>query len=125
MQIKNTSVEVALFKWFTNPIKGKALTKEQLKLIGNQPLIEQQTGIDEKSNKITVSVLPIVNINGQLQLVSSFDWSIIPKTSDFLERQSNGSARMYTSNSMLNSGRWYKFGVHKGVYKLDYAFWKK
>lgn len=123
---KNTSVEVALFNVIYQPYQGQALTKEQLKLIGNQPLIEQQTGIDRKSNKITVSVLPIVNINGQLQLVSSFDWSIIPKASDFLERQSNGSARMYTSNSMLNSGRWYKFGVpQEGVYKLDYAFLKK
>lgn len=123
---KNTSVEVALYNVIYQPYQGQALTKEQLKLISNHPLVEQQTGIDRKNNKITVSVLPIVNINGQLQLVSSFDWSIIPKASDFSERQSNGSARMYTSNSMLNTGRWYKFGVpQEGVYKLDYAFLKK
>ncbi len=123
---KNTSVEVALYNVIYQPYQGQALTKEQLKLISNHPLVEQQTGIDRKNNKITVSVLPIVNINGQLQLVSSFDWSIIPKASDFSERQSNGSARIYTSNSMLNTGRWYKFGVpQEGVYKLDYAFLKK
>lgn len=123
---QNTSAEVQLLKVSYQPYQGQPLSKEQLKLIRNQPLIEQQTGIDRKSNKITISMLPIVNINGQLQLVTSFDWSIIPISSSFSERQSNGNARMYASNSLLSAGKWFKFGVpQEGVYKLDYVFLKK
>ena len=121
---RNSAIDIKINNPVYKPLQGINLTANQLKLIDNQLVVNKEIGYDRKNNMVTVSVLPFINNNGQIEVLSSFDLSItpLPNTEN---RISGSSERMYAPNSALNTGKWFKFGVKKtGVYKLDYTFLK-
>lgn len=96
----------------------------QFKVIENQVITNITIASERKMNLATVSILPFRMNGGQLERLTSIDFTIEPSTNT-VGRLSNTANFSYTDNSMLNSGKWYKFGVSKaGVYKLDYNFLK-
>ncbi|MEM7187648.1 MAG: hypothetical protein AAF466_13425, partial [Bacteroidota bacterium] len=65
----------------------------------------------------TVSISPVVRVNGQYQKIRSFSVDYNYKTN----RSSN--TRIPISNSVLATGNWFKFKVDKtGVYRLTRSF---
>ncbi|MEP2935840.1 MAG: type IX secretion system sortase PorU [Gilvibacter sp.] len=82
--------------------------------------IQAKIGTSKARDQIitTLTVSPIVNVNGRLQKVLSF-------TADYsyqLQARPKGGGLPLT-NSVLASGSWYKFKVDKtGVYRLSQSF---
>lgn len=86
-------------------------------LVPDQPeyWINSTTGLGKIYT--TVSISPVVRINGQYQKIRSFSVDYSYKTS----RGNNN--RQPIVNSVLASGNWYKFKVEKsGVYRLTRSF---
>ena len=118
------TLEVLISNTVFQPVKGVVFTSDQVKRIDNQLIINKVIGIDRKQKLATVYFLPFINSNGQILQLVSFDLKIVPVQSN-LSRQSGTNERLYASNSLLSTGKWFKFGVPKsGVYKLDYTFLK-
>jgi hypothetical protein len=106
-------------------VQGITLSPKQLSLIQNQIIIKNDIGIERGNALATISILPIRNNGGQIEVLSSFDLSVKPVKNNSTSRLFNLNSQNYASNSILKTGNWYKFGVpKKGVYKLDYAFLK-
>jgi hypothetical protein len=106
------------------PLQGITLSALQIRSIENQVIIKTLTGIDRKNYITTASILPFRSNNGQIEVLSSFDLSMVPSNSSNA-RFSRANAQTYPANSILSGGKWYKFGVPSaGVYKLDYTFLK-
>lgn len=121
---KNTNAEITIRNPVFTPLTATNLTSDQIKLIESQIVINKTIGIDRKNNVATFSVLPFVKNNGQIEILSSFDLDIAPQ-SNSTNRLLGTTERIYAPNSILSSGKWFKFGVSKsGVYKLDYNFLK-
>ncbi|MDB5228434.1 MAG: hypothetical protein JWN78_2627 [Bacteroidota bacterium] len=120
---RNGGVDAALTNAVYKPLQGFNLSQVQISQISNQPIVKTYVGIERKNSIATVTVFPFRNNNGQVEVLSSFDLSFSPSGS--ANRTSNISAHTYPANSILNNGKFYKFGVSKaGVYKLDYTFLK-
>jgi hypothetical protein len=65
----------------------------------------------------TLSVVPLVNRNGSIQKITSFDVRYS------YGRQSLPSRNINVTNSVLATGNWYKFKVEKtGVHRIDRRF---
>lgn len=76
-------------------------------------------GKSKLQNFVSVHYYPIVKINGQIKMVEEVKIEVTstPKSSE------NDRSVVFASNSVLNSGDWYKIGVPKtGVYKIDFAY---
>ena len=76
-------------------------------------------GKSKLQNFVSVHYYPIVKVNGEIKLVNEVKIQVIstPKNTQ------NDRSVVFASNSVLNSGAWYKIGVPKtGVYKIDYAY---
>ena len=117
--------EVLVTNVVYKPLQNLSLSNEQTKLLFNTIKVNNYIGISRKNNFFTFTFCPIVVQNGQLQAVSSFNYVVNPKAIS-TARLLGANNRNYLSNSMLSTGKWYKFGVYQaGVYKLDYSFLKK
>lgn len=74
-------------------------------------------GGDEKF--ISISLFPFVLINGKVNKIASF--SLVESSKQ--KQKILKSQKSFSSNSVLNSGSWYKVSVKKdGVYKIDKQF---
>lgn len=121
---KNAGVQVSVSNAAYQPLQGITLNQNQLKLIESQPIVMNETAVDRKNGVATVTVLPFVNNNGQIQVLTSFDLNMTPTASSGM-RLLGTTERVYVPNSLLSTGKWFKFGVGKaGVYRLDYNFLK-
>lgn len=120
----NSAAEAKISNPVYKPLAGVNLNPAQRKLIGNQLTINNFVGVERKNKVATVTILPFIVNNGQVEILTSFDLEILP-TSTSSGRLLGTTDRIYASNSILSTGKWFKFGVTKtGVYKLDYAFLK-
>jgi hypothetical protein len=124
---RDNQVQVSL----THPIYStlqntSLLSKAQLEMIQNDVIIKTEIGSERKQNMASVSILPFRVNNGNIEILTSFELSITPTLTP-MERIANEQNinRIYAPNSILNTGKWFKFGVTKtGIYKLDYNFLK-
>lgn len=106
-------------------VQGLVFTPKQLNTIQNNIVVNSEIGSERKNNLVTVTILPIRYNNGIVEVLKSFDFSIIPINDNASSKLLGTSAQDYALNSILKTGKWYKFGVAKtGVYKLDYVFLK-
>lgn len=123
---KNGTLDVQIINPVYKQLQGINLTQKQIKLIDNQIIVNKYIGFERKNTIATITVFPFRNNNGTIEILTSFDLSVSP-ASDANNRLIFGNTeRNYVSNSVLNSGKWFKFGVPQaGVYKLDYTFLKK
>ncbi len=122
---RNNDIKVNLKNEVYKPIQNISLLPKQLSLIQNQIIINSEIGIDRKNKLATVSIFPFRNNNGQIEMLSSFDVAVQAINNDINSRIYNTLTQTYPTNSILQNGKWYKFGVTKaGVYKLDYLFLK-
>ena len=107
------------------PIAANSFSKEQIQLLSSQLQIQQSVGVDRKQFVTTISFLPYTYKDGQVLQLQSFKLKTLPVLTS-ASREINISSRTYVSNSMLQNGKWFMFGVpNNGVYKLDYSFLKK
>jgi hypothetical protein len=107
-------------------IPSGILSDVQLQDIANEEIISKNIGVDRKNYIANVTILPLIKRNGQVYALTSFDLTIKPISTNASNRISGVNERTYTVNSVLNSGKWYKFGIlQAGIYKLDYAFLKQ
>ncbi len=121
---RNTNVEVNINNAVYKPLLGINLNPNQIKTIDNQLVINKIIGIERKNNIATILILPFINNNGQIEVLTSFDLSIKTQINSS-NRLYEANERIYASNSLLRDGKWFKFGVsNAGVYKLDYTFLK-
>lgn len=122
---RNNDLEVRITNEIYKPLQNTTLLPKQLSVIQNQIIVNNNIGIDRKNRLATVSILPFRNNNGQIEILTSFDVAIQPINNDNNNRIYNTLTQTYPTNSILQSGKWYKFGVpNAGVYKLDYTFLK-
>lgn len=122
---KNAAFELQFSNLVYEPIIANVFTEKQLKIIENQIIVEKNIGKERNENYATVTVFPFKKEQGQIFILKSFDFAINPTSSNSAFRLSGVNARTYVSNSVLNTGKWFKFGVQSaGVYKLDYNFFK-
>ncbi len=122
---RNNAFDVKINNPVFKSLQGLSLSSDQLKSIQNQLIVSKFIGIERKNNIATVTILPFINSNGQIQVLSSFDLSVTPTANSARLHGNTGTERTYAPNSILNNGKWFKFGVpHTGVYKLDYTFLK-
>ena len=121
----NSDIEVQISNELYKPFQEGKLNSNQLSVIQNQIIVKKEIGIDRKNKLATVSVLPFRNNNGQIEVLTSFDLTLKPFNNSSNNRIFNTNAQTYVANSILQTGKWYKFGVPEaGVYKLDYTFLK-
>lgn len=84
-------------------------------------LQEQVTfGKSREENYLTVTIHPLLSVDGQVQIVKKYDVevSVVESTPANFDR-----AATFAPNSVLQNGDWFKIGVTaSGVYKLDYNF---
>ena len=122
---RNNDVEVRITNEVYVPLQNTTLLPKQLSIIQNQIIVNSEIGIDRKNKLATVFVFPFRNNNGQIEMLSSFDVAVQPLNNDKNNRVFNTLSQTYSTNSILQNGKWYKFGAPKaGVYKLDYTFLK-
>lgn len=93
-------------------------------IINTTITINTQTLTSRKVKYGTVSFIPIRKNpeTGKPEKLVSFELTIVPKAS---LKSEGGTKAMhsYASNSVLQSGTWYKIGiVGDGIYKLSYSF---
>lgn len=87
--------------------------------ISNNHNIESKISKSRQLNFLNLILNPIVNLNGQIKLVSSVTVKVTYQSNDLLQNRD----ATFASESVLKNGSWYKFGVDKsGVYKLDKNF---
>ncbi len=121
----STNIEVKIDNAAFEPLSGVSLTASQIKLIENQVIVNKTIGIDRKQHIANITIFPFRNNNGTIEILKSFDLSALPLNSAGNRLISGNIERNYVSNSLLNTGKWYKIGVsHAGIYKLDYSFLK-
>ena len=88
-------------------------------LIPNDLELKVGFGKSKLQNFVSVHYYPIVKVNGQVKLVEEVKIEVNSSQSG----SQNDRSVVFASNSVLNSGDWYKIGVSKtGVYKLDFAY---
>ncbi len=102
--------------------EAKNLPKEKLKA---SPEISIVSGI---ANGKTVSIITFAPIrknaaNGQLEKLTSFEYTYTTAATTANNNNARNSNRTYKSNSVLSNGSWFKFGVTEtGIHKIDRTF---
>jgi hypothetical protein len=101
------------------------LSADQVKLISNQLVVSNAAGFERNKKIVSISVLPFIKNNGQIEILTSFNLVAVPANTINSREEKGLEERNYAPSSVLNSGKWVKLGVPKGgVYKLDYTFLK-
>ncbi|MCB0508799.1 MAG: type IX secretion system sortase PorU [Bacteroidetes bacterium] len=119
--------DVKLSNEVYSPLENFSLNDNQKNLIKNSIVLNKEIGSARHENIASITIFPFRNNNGQIEVLKSFDFTLVPTTTENAQRfgLNENSQRVYAPNSILRSGNWYKFGVTKaGVYKLDYKFLK-
>ena len=102
------------------PISADELRDVNKDLIPKELTYSIQSTMGRDVLHTVFDISPIVNTNGRYQKIESFniDYSYAPQN-----RRTSNVPRI--SNSVLASGKWYKFKVEKtGIHKLDKSFLK-
>jgi len=91
----------------------------QKSLISTEATLEFNPVYERKSVSTLIRILPYrKNESGKIEKLVSFE---IRAISGSAKAAANQVARTYTSNSVLQSGNWYKLGIGTtGIYKLGY-----
>jgi hypothetical protein len=122
---KNNSVEFAIQNPVFKPLQDVNLSADQVKLISNQLVVSNAAGFERNKKIVSISVLPFIKNNGQIEILTSFNLVAVPANTVNSREEKGLEERNYAPSSVLNSGKWFKLGVPKGgVYKLDYTFLK-
>jgi Peptidase family C25 len=88
-------------------------------LLPTDPEVKVEFGTARTQNYVSVYYYPLIIQNGQVKMVEKIDITV----SSELNPSSFDRAAIFASNSVLNSGSWYKIGVPQtGVFKLDQAY---
>ncbi len=104
-----------VFEPFTNP-----LPLESKDLLQSDIVVTQNIGIERKQAFLSISILPLrINPqNGQIEKLVSFEIRLSTQNN----RNIPVNTRSYASESVLNTGNWYKMGIMKtGIYKITYS----
>jgi hypothetical protein len=122
---KNNSVEFAIQNPVFKPTQDVNLSADQVKLISNQLVVSNAAGFERNKKIVSISVLPFIKNNGQIEILTSFNLVAVPANTINSREEKGLEERNYAPSSVLNTGKWFKLGVPKGgVYKLDYTFLK-
>jgi hypothetical protein len=122
---KNNSVEFVIQNPVFKPLQDVNLSADQVKLISNQLVLSNAAGFERNKKIVSISVLPFIKNNGQIEILTSFNLVTVPANTINSREEKELEERNYAPSSVLNSGKWFKLGVPKGgVYKLDYTFLK-
>lgn len=100
-----------------SPSEVKSI-RSWLKSIPDSVAVDVSIGTSRKKTVLDLTVLPFVRRNGDYYKLTSFDWSIQPKSAGLRAVE----AKTYAANSVLASGKWRKISVtESGMYKLTYS----
>lgn len=123
---KNQDIHIFISNEQYEPLTAQMLTNNQRLAIQQQPLVQVEYGYERGNKLATIEILPFRNNNGTIEILKQFQWNISTSTTlDERNFENTGANRTYVANSILSTGKWYKFGVPKSdVYKLDYTFLK-
>lgn len=90
-----------------------------LEQIENEFSFEYKIVQNRKKSYLTIEFIPLINENGQIKKLTSFDINIKLKRTVSEKIATNNS---FATNSVLNSGSWVKIKIPQtGVYKLTYS----
>ncbi|MBL0328420.1 MAG: type IX secretion system sortase PorU [Bacteroidetes bacterium] len=107
------------------------LTETEVAIIKNPGLITSEivvksvVSIAKKQKYGIVSFIPIRKnaTSGKYEKLVAFDLDVVPSSAN--AKSQNRAVHTYASNSVLQSGNWYKIGLIKdGIYKLSYSFFQ-
>jgi len=106
------------------PLNTQGLSISE-KLLSPEISVHSEIGFLKKQPLAWVSFIPLRknSFTGEIEKLVEFDLEIkiIPDAQAYAQKR----APSYTSNSVLQSGRWYKIAVSQdGIYKMDYYFLK-
>ncbi|MBL7882427.1 MAG: type IX secretion system sortase PorU, partial [Bacteroidia bacterium] len=102
-----------------------AVVKRQ-DLILSQPIVKTEVVRTKKNKKFVFSLIPLRKnqSTGKIEKLIAFD--IIVDNNYSTKSVNNRASQTYASQSVLNSGDWYKISVASdGIYKIDYTFLNK
>lgn len=95
---------------------------EDQKKVQNDVQLSYSTVEENRNPYALIQFLPLLNQDGNLKKIDEFEVEIKPIQT---LGQTKNTLRIYTQNSVLSSGNWYKIAVKsQGVYKIDYNFLK-
>lgn len=95
--------------------------KDQKK-VQNDIQLSYSTVKENRNPYVLLQFLPLLNQDGNFKKIDEFEVEIKPIQT---LGQAQKTLKVYTSNSVLASGNWYKIAVKaQGVYKIDYNFLK-
>ena len=109
-------------------IKNVKFSNVSNNLLNNIGINNIPTGIDSdfiinKTRDKSLAILtlnPLINNNGQIKRVISFTLEYTLTTKKSIANQKNTALPVYSSNSVLANGTWFKFSVDTtGVFKID------
>lgn len=112
------------YKFEINNIKFQECTEEESLLVSNEPFLDslnfkQYHSVNSSSHSSTFELTPFKVINGRLNKIISFSYSVFKvATNDLKFRKSEN-----ITDSRLSNYDTYKFSLpKKGVYKISYNF---
>lgn len=111
-----------------NPTYSKLDTEEKLAVLENASSIkskietELHLATERKNEKAIISLLPIINENGELKKLTSFSLQYKTSTTKSLRSTNTGSnLHSFATSSVLGSGKWVKISVtQSGIHKITY-----
>jgi len=111
----DNSLEIVNIKY--GNLTSEELKKVNKKLVPNKPKYTISSSMGRNKIYTSVSISPVVNINGQYRKIHSFSVSYTYRNSI------RNNSRIPIVNSVLATGNWYKFKVEKtGIHRIDKGF---
>lgn len=117
-----TGITVTLKNVVTESLTDKELLKKPESILSDFK-INASVAFKKKQPYSSILISAIrKNTSGQFERLKSFELEVLTSANT----TAGIASRIYTPNSVLASGDWYKIGVTQdGVYKIDYTFLKK
>ena len=121
----NVQKNVILQDYQIKNVKFSILPKNLVKNINIDKIpteIYSEFNINKARNNSVAKLilLPLVNINGQIKKIESFSLEYRLSDSNLSSKNKNPPIPIYTSNSVLATGTWYKFSIDTtGIFKID------
>jgi len=112
--ISKTEIEVVAEQWEDMPAE-EASSFEGKELVPADFKPKSAIIIEKKKHFVLATILPLKKANGKIRRLTSISIRFIPK--EFVQK--SGFTPVYTTNSVLASGNWFKISVKEdGVYKI-------
>jgi hypothetical protein len=123
--IFNVQKNVLVQEYQIKNVKFSNLNNKLIKNINKKHIpteIKSSFNIGQIKNKSVgvLSLTPLININGQIKKIESFALDYTLTSNRLITSENHVPIPIYTDNSVLSNGTWYKFAVDTtGVFKID------